>query len=121
MRRLSLILIVSLLLIPITLAQEEESVVLVSEISLIGETDLGLEELSVSPNGEDVLVVGTLGFAHYISGTEPVVDVELNTNDDDTLFDVDWHPQGLTALIVGDNGTMIRYTRDDHSISHVPG
>ncbi len=121
MRRLSLILIVSLLLIPITLAQEEESVVLVSQISLIEQTDLGLEALSVSPNGEDVLVVGTLGFAHYISGTDPIVDVELNTNDDDTLFDVDWHPQGLTALIVGDNGTMVRYTRDDHSISHVPG
>ena len=121
MRRLGLILVIALLLVPTSLAQDDESVVEVSTISLIGQYDLGIEAVSVSPNGEDALLVGAVGFAHFISATDPTVEVELNSNDAEDLTDVDWHPQGLTALIVGDDGTLIRYTRDDHSITHVPG
>jgi hypothetical protein len=114
-------LVIALLLVPTSLAQDSESVVEVSTISLIGQSDLGIEALAVSPNGEDVLLVGVGGFAHFISATDPTVEVELYSNEGDDLNDVDWHPQGLTALIVGEDGTMVRYTREDHSITHVPG
>ena len=106
---------------PTSLAQDTESVVEVSTISLVAQFDLGIEALAVSPNGEDVLLVGVFGFAHYISATDPTIEVELYSDELDDLNDVDWHPQGLTALIVGGDGTMVRYTRDDHSITHVPG
>jgi len=121
MRRLSLLLVIALLLVPTSLAQDTESVVEVSTISLVAQFDLGIEALAVSPNGEDVLLVGVVGFAHYISATDPTIEVELYSNEGDDLNDVDWHPQGLTALIVGGDGTMVRYTREDHSITHVPG
>ena len=88
---------------------------------MVAQFDLGIEALAVSPNGEDVLLVGVVGFAHYISATDPTIEVELYSNEGDDLNDVDWHPQGLTALIVGGDGTMVRYTREDHSITHVPG
>ena len=120
-RRLAIPLVLVILLVPASIAQDNESVVEVTTISLIGQSDLGIEALAVSPNGEDVVIVGTVGFAHFISANDPTVEVELNSNEGDTLNDVDWHPQGLSALIVGDDGTMVRYTRDDHSITHVPG
>ena len=121
MRRLSLLLVIALLLVPNSLAQDTESVVEVSTISLVAQFDLGIEALAVSPNGEDVLLVGVVGFAHYISATDPTIEVELYSDEGEDLNDVDWHPQGLTALIVGDDGTLVRYTREDHSITHVPG
>ncbi len=121
MRRLGVLFVLALLLVPTSIAQDSESVVEVTTISLIGQSDLGIEALAVSPNGEDVLLVGIVGFAHFISAKDPTVEVELNSNEGNSLNDVDWHPQGLSALIVGDDGTMVRYTREDHSITHVPG
>ncbi len=98
-----------------------ESVVEASFVTSLASTDLGLEAMAVSPNGEWVLVAGPLGFAHLISATDPLDQVELNSGDDDDLNAIDWHIQGQTALLVGDDGTMLRYEVDDHSLSHVPG
>lgn len=121
MRRVTIPLVLLLLLFPTTLAQESSSVVTVSTELFIGESDMGIDALAVSPSGNDVLLVGTLGYSHFISAGKPFTQVQLNSNDQDDLNDVDWHPQGLTALIAGDDGTLLRYTRDDHSITHVPG
>lgn len=121
MRRVTLPLVLLLLLIPTALAQESNSVVAVSTELFIGESDMGIDALAVSPSGEDMLLIGTLGYAHFIAAGKPFNQVQLNSNDQDDLNDVDWHPQGLTALIAGDDGTLLRYTRDDHSVTHVPG
>jgi WD40 repeat protein len=121
MRRAIIPLMLLLMLIPTTLAQEMDSVVDVTTVLVIGDADIGIEEIAISPDGEDVLLVGIFGYAHLISSSEPIVQVELNTNDDDDLKDVDWHPQGLTALIAGNDGTLLRYTRNDHSVGHVAG
>jgi len=121
MRRVTIPLVLLLLVFPTALAQESSSVVTVSTELFIGESDMGIDALAVSPSGADVLLVGTLGYSHFISAGKPFNQVQLNSNDDDDLNDVDWHPQGLTALIAGDDGTLLRYTRDDHSVTHVPG
>jgi len=121
MRRVTIPLVLLLLVFPTALAQESSSVVTVSTELFIGESDMGIDALAVSPSGADVLLVGTLGYSHFISAGKPFNQVQLNSDDDDDLNDVDWHPQGLTALIAGDDGTLLRYTRDDHSVTHVPG
>ena len=121
MRRVTIPLVLLLLVFPTALAQESSSVVTVSTELFIGESDMGIDALAVSPSGTDVLLVGTLGYSHFISAGKPFNQVQLNSDDDDDLNDVDWHPQGLTALIAGDDGTLLRYTRDDHSVTHVPG
>ena len=121
MRRATIPLVLLLLLVPTAVAQESSSVVVVSTELFIGDSDMGIDALAVSPSGEDVLLVGTLGYAHFIDAGKPFNQVQLNSNDQDDLNDVDWHPQGLTALLAGDDGTLLRYTRDDHSVTHVPG
>lgn len=108
-------------LLPTVVAEAGDSVVEITQTTTIGDADLALEALAVSPDGENALVVGQAGFAHFFSATEPTDDVELNSGDDDLLRAVDWHPQGLTALMAGSDGTLLRFTLDDYSISHVAG
>ena len=121
MRRLAAILIILLLAPVIASAQESDSVVEVASVVVLGSSDIGIEALAVSPTETDVLLVGIFGYAHLISTSEPIVEVELNSNDDNDLVDVDWHPAGQSALIAGDDGTVLRYIQEDHSISHVAG
>ncbi|MCH2348954.1 MAG: hypothetical protein MK233_03420, partial [Candidatus Poseidoniales archaeon] len=109
-----------LLLLP-TPALAHNEVVELRHIRIIELRDIGIEASALSPDGDDVLLVGLEGWAHLLDAVDPNVEVELNSNDEDDLHDVDWHPRGNTALIVGDAGTMLRYTREDHSITHVSG
>jgi len=97
------------------------TVVELAHIRIIELRDIGVEESALSPDGIDVLLVGLEGWAHLLDAADPNAEVELNSNDVDDLRDVDWHPRGNTALIVGDSGTMLRYAREDHSITHVSG
>ena len=109
-----------LLLLP-TPALAHNEVVELTHIRVIEMRDIGIEESELSPDASDVLLVGLEGWAHLLDAVDPNVEVELNSNDEDDLRDVDWHPRGNTALIVGDSGTMLRYAREDHSITHVSG
>ena len=109
-----------LLLLP-TPALAHNEVVELTHIRIIELRDIGIEESALSPDGSDVLLVGLEGWAHLLDAVDPNVEVELNSNDEDDLRDVDWHPRGNTALIVGDSGTMLRYAREDHSVTHVSG
>ena len=88
----------------------------------LAEYDLGLE--AVAAGGETtqkVLVAGADGYARLLDGTNPDVQIELATPTEDTLRAIDWHPRGKTALLVGDNGVMLRYVAEDHSVTTVSG
>ena len=88
----------------------------------IAESDLGLE--AVAAGGETtqkVLVAGADGYARLLDGTDPSIQVELATPTDETLRSISWHPRGKTALLVGDNGAMLRYVAEDHSVTTVSG
>ena len=88
----------------------------------IAEHDLGLE--AVAAGGEttqQILIAGADGYARLLDGADPNVQIELATPVDDTIRAIDWHPRGKTALLVGDNGTMLRYAAEDHSVTTVSG
>jgi hypothetical protein len=121
MQRRTLLVLVLFLLVPWAVAAEGVSAVEVTTERTLATFDLGLEELSVSPDGQNVIVIGTNGFALRFSTSDVSEEIELNSGDEDDLTDVDWHPRGETALLVGDGGTMLRYATSDHSVTHVAG
>ena len=88
----------------------------------LSESDLGLE--AVAAGGETtqkVLIAGADGYARLLDGANPNVQIELAPTTDETLRAIDWHPRGKTALLVGDNGAMLRYVAEDHSVNTVSG
>ena len=88
----------------------------------LSESDLGLEAIAVGGEStQKVLVAGADGYARILDGADPTQQVELATPTEDTIRAIDWHPRGKTALLVGDNGLMLRYVAEDHSVTTVTG
>ena len=88
----------------------------------LSESDLGLEVVaSGGETTQKVLIAGADGYARLLDGANPNVQIELAPTTDETLRAIDWHPRGKTALLVGDNGAMLRYVAEDHSVNTVSG
>ena len=88
----------------------------------LAERDLGLEAIAVGgETTQKVLVAGAEGYARLLDGSDPTQQVELATPTEETIRAIDWHPRGKTALMVGDNGLMLRYVAEDHSVTTVTG
>jgi len=88
----------------------------------LADHDLGLE--AVAAGGEtkqQILIAGAEGYARLLDGTNPNVQIDLATPVEHTIRAIDWHPRGKTALLVGDEGTMLRYAAEDHSVTTVSG
>ena len=104
-------------LVPATTA---ESAVELDNPIWLAESDLGLE--AVAAGGEitqKILVAGADGYARLLDGADPANQIELATPTEETIRAIDWHPRGKTALMVGDNGVMLRYVAEDHSVTTV--
>ena len=115
--------LISILLVSILspIASAESAVELENPI-WISESDLGLEALaSGGEKSQKIIVAGADGYARLIDGENPSEQIDLATPVEDTLRAIDWHPRGKTALIAGDNGAMLRYAAEDHSITTVSG
>jgi hypothetical protein len=113
-----------LMFTPFVNAEEFVTRVALTDQGALGEADLGIRAGAVSPDGNDVLVVGMEGFARLISADEAgdrEMDVELITGRNVTINDVAWHPRGNTALLVGEGGLAMRYDSYDHSVTYVNG
>jgi hypothetical protein len=88
----------------------------------LAESDLGLEVLAAGgESSQKVLVAGADGYARLLDGTDPNVQIGLASPTTETIRAIDWHPRGKTALLVGDNGAMLRYAAEDHSVTTVSG
>lgn len=88
----------------------------------IAEYDLGIEAVAAGgETSQKILIAGADGYARLLDGTDPNVQIELAPTTESTLRAIDWHPRGKTALLVGDNGSMLRYVADDHSVNTVSG
>ena len=103
---------------------EPKSVIKLTLVDTLEDSDIGIHAGKVSPNGLSVLIVGEEGYAHLVSAfhaEDRSQDIELNTARNAALQDVSWHPRGETALITGDMGVALRYSTENHAITTVNG
>jgi len=99
-----------------------EGTVELDEIIWLSDGDLGLEVIAAGgETTQKILVAGADGYARLLDGDDPNIQIELATPVDDTIRAIDWHPRGMTAILVGDNGAMLRYASEDHSVTTVSG
>ncbi|MDP7203305.1 MAG: WD40 repeat domain-containing protein [Candidatus Poseidoniaceae archaeon] len=119
-------LLMVLILLPVTAMAEEEmnSIAELKEIGSIEEMALGISQAELRPVGDQLLLVGDDGYAHLIDAANPddrSKDVSLTSGKDVDLQATSWHPSGQTALIVGDDGMVLRLVMDNHAIETVEG
>ena len=115
--------LLAILLLPIASAEIVSTVDLTNHGG-IEDIDLGINAAKISPSGTTVILVGAEGYAHIISAEDAERrenDIELNSGRNAGFNDVAWHPQGQTALLVGDQGMVLRYAVSDHSLTNVNG
>ena len=101
-----------------------EGAVELDEPIWLSDGDLGLEAIAAGgETTQKVLIAGAEGFVRLLDGDDPNSQIQLSAPDgfDDTLRAIDWHPRGKTALLVGDDGAMLRYVAEDHSVTTVSG
>ena len=114
------IVLIGILLLPLASASE----VNLSDLTPLSSQNLDLNAGDVSPDGTTVLVVGSDGFIHGISGTEPGdrgKDISIDSGRSASFNDIAWHPNGETALIAGDLGAALRYIHSDQTIESLNG
>jgi len=114
------IVLIGILLLPLASASE----VNLSDLTPLSSQNLDLNAGDVSPDGTTVLVVGSEGFIHGISGTEPGdrgKDISIDSGRSASFNDIAWHPNGETALIAGDLGAALRYIHSDQTIESLNG
>ena len=115
--------LLAILLLPVASAEIVSTVDLTNHGG-IEDIDLGINAAKISPSGTSVILVGAEGYAHIISAEDAERrenDIELNSGRNADFNDVAWHPQGQTALLVGDQGMVLRYAVSDHSLTNVNG
>jgi len=107
-----------LMLAPV--ASAGSAVGLYEKVSLSGQ-DLGLNGAAVDPLGEWAIVFGADSYLELVRAANPDDRVELIWNGGEDLTYGDFHPGGQTALIVGSEGQVLRYAREDHSVTDAGG
>jgi len=108
------------LLMMTPVASAGSAVGLYEKISL-SEQDLGLNGAAVDPLGEWAIVFGAESYLELVRTSNPENRVELIWNGGEDLTYGDFHPGGQTALIVGSDGQVLRYAREDHSVTDAGG
>jgi hypothetical protein len=122
-------LFMALLLIPFhALAQEDEegmhSIAKATQIGAISDSDIGLNEAQLRPQGDHILIAGAEGYARLIDSKEPesrAKDISLTSGKTEDFTALSWHPQGESALLVGENGQMMRLSLENYALETVEG
>ena len=108
--------IIVLLLLPITYA---ESAIELGEVVKLGDSDMGLLDSTIDPMGKDVLAFGMESNIILIDSNRPEENINLTWNGDTNIHDADYHPGGKTAILVGEKGVVLRYTKENNDINRV--
>ncbi len=98
-----------------------ESAVVLDEMDSLSSADLGLNGATLDPSGSWVLAFGEESVMKMINAADPSIQVPMPVIGETVLNDADYHPGGLTALIVGEGGVALRYSAEDHSVTDAGG
>ena len=120
-RRVASALAVACVLLMMAPAASAGSAVNMYDVVSLSEEDLGLNGAALDPVGEWGIVFGADAYLELVSTTDPETRIELLWNNEVDLNDGDFHPGGQTAFIVGNEGQVLRYAREDHSITDAGG
>ena len=109
---------ITILFIPSVLAF---SVVNLGQIVKLSEEDLGLEGASVSPDGEIAIAFGVEAQLFLIDTSAPANFSEIFWDGENDFMDASFHVGGKTALIVGEDGEILRFSRSSNSVEDAGG
>ena len=124
MRRLAVFLAILILLPVAATSEDPERTVDISIERKIATYDLGINGGEVSPDGSKVLIFGEDGYAHLLSAEnadDESTDVRLENETTKSLRAASWHPGGKSALIVGYEGTVLRFNSSNFALGEAEG
>jgi len=119
-RSLLAALLMALLFPALTMAQSE-SIVILDEIEILDESDLGIEGVAVSPDGGVVIAHGADSAVFIIDSASPKNNSLIGPKGSVSLLDGSFHPGGKTVLLVGESGAILRLTMANLSIESAGG
>jgi hypothetical protein len=103
---------------PLVVAQ---SVVTMESVVFLDEGDLGIEGATVSPDGKSILAHGDESAIFVMDSETPRNNSKVDFNGSETLMDASFHPSGNTALIVGEEGLVLRFISTNNTIENAGG
>tara|TARA_B100000700_G_scaffold331074_1_gene461198 strand:+ start:6094 stop:7263 length:1170 start_codon:yes stop_codon:yes gene_type:complete len=122
MRRVAVLL--TILMLSSLVSASPEITVDISLERKLTDFDLGVNGGAISPDGTSVLIYGEDGYAHLLSAEsadDESTDVRLENETVNALNDATWHPGGKSALIVGDDGTVLRFNSTNFALGEAEG
>ncbi len=98
-----------------------ESIVDLGRVVSLHDSDIGLENAVSSNNRGVVLAFGVGSTIYKINSTVPENFEEIFWNGSDDLLDADFHPSDESALIVGKNGVVLRFSSSGNNVTDAGG
>ncbi len=120
-RALILVSIMTLATVGASLPDSTVSVKIERELA---DFDIGINGGELAPDGSNVLIYGEEGFVHLISAknaNQQEYDVKLENETVHDINDVTWHPGGLSAVLVGDSGVVLRFNSTNYALGEAEG
>jgi hypothetical protein len=114
-RSLSFLIVVTIL-IPIIGA---ESALELGEVVHLEDSDIGLLGATIDSQNEQVLAYGKNSKIIIINPVNPEDNFDITWNSGFNLSDADYHPSGNTAIIVGESGLVLRYSKETGNVQRV--
>ena len=114
----SIIGVVTILLLQLAMAQ---SVVNMGGVVILDDLDLGIEGGEVSPDREIVLAHGADSAIFLIESGVPFNNSRVEFSGSETLLDASFHPSGKTALLVGEEGLLLRFISSNSTVEKSGG
>lgn len=105
------------------LAQDDSTMVsqiAIEDIGAITDAALLLKDGDSSPASGESLLVGADGDVLLVPHADPDAATRITNPHPADLYAVSWHPFGNSALLVGDDGTLLRYSTSDRSLEKPP-
>ena len=98
-----------------------DSAVTMESVVILGESDLGIEGATVSPDGNSILAHGAESAIFVIDSHVPENNSKVDFTGNRKLLDASFHPSGNTALLVGEEGLLLRFISANGSIENAGG